>query len=321
MWLWTAFRGGQALREVRYTHHMARGNAPLNARPAPTVRPMTARALFARPGSLRSQMFARQGEPERWQLTGVADVGEIEPARRPLCERCRRPMRRVYRLERGDTEQVIVGTGCCRHYLGITGAQAVRVRVTQERRSAREKRAQQERLERETIAAERFARDEDVYRHLRTRRPAIGPPASVRSRLLDDLSQRLRRDRLYILTDRQIAAARAEITREAERAQRWAAGQSRPEIHRAGESIGPLTLTVRRIRETHGTYGAQITVTGDAASGHRYWYRTGRTTHAGQLLAQVQPGMDLLIEHATVRGQSEDHAITFLTRARFRLPH
>lgn len=288
---------------------------------------------------IEAALFEPRKKSPGWQITGVVDTrvwlfakargaGEQLTARqanakRPLCEHCSAPIRHAYRIENSAGQRLILGSDCCRIFLGVTGQQAVaqRRREDEQERQQAERivRERQEALERERLADEAFEQDRDVYSALRAR--AKQPPGEregLRSSFLDDLTERIRKDRLIVFSPRQISTARDALERERqqiERARAWAA-DAVIEDHPEGEKIGGRRCTLVDLRRQDSQYGERVRVIMRDAGGHKWMYRTGVDTAMGRLLTSLNPGDSVELLQATVTGQADDRALTYITRAR-----
>lgn len=285
--------------------------------------------------STESTLFAPRRSTPGWQITGVVNTTEylfatldeedrLVPARlnarRPLCEACGAPLRYAYRLQNRAGERRILGSECCRAYLGMSGEQAARTRVWEDaaerERSERRARAEALELERVAIHEEAFARDQDVYVALRERGPA-DPDDRNRSAFLDDLAHRWRQDRLLVLSEAQVEAARRAIVQERERMERQAKWDAERviETHREGEAVSLEDCEVVSVKHSQTAYGNMVGVVLRGPSGHTWYYRTNPETASGRMLAGMHAGDRLAITKARVRGQSDDQGMTYLTRA------
>lgn len=224
-------------------------------------------------------------------------------------------MRYAYRIEKDDQVRV-VGTGCCRTYMGIPGDQALAARMRERKASERAAAREKEKIERERLADEAFERDRALYEFLRSRVRADGRPEWVRDTRLDDFARRVRTDPLLILTPAQLRFVRTLIEREEAREAKWREREANkcPELHARDESISGVTITIDTLTRSHGNFGPTVSVTGTSASGHRWWFRTGAHSRAGIQLESCATGDSITIERGTVTGQGDDRAITFLTR-------
>lgn len=283
-------------------------------------------------------LFAPRAKSPGWQITGVVDTrvwlfakaqaaGEQLTARqanakRPLCEHCSAPIRHAYRIENSAGQRLILGSDCCRTFLGMTGLQAVAKRRREDEKerlqAERKERERAQALERARLADEAFERDKDVYSALRARaKQPVSEREGLRSPFLDDLTERIRKDRLLVLTPRQVAAARDALERERlqiERARSWAA-DAVVEEHRQGEKVQGRHCTLLNLRRQDSQYGERVRVIMRDAGGHKWLYRTGIDTTAGRLLIGLAEGAEIQLVQATVTGQAADRALTYITRA------
>lgn len=313
---------------------MARGNSRTarigrsgHAPPAPAApRPRDMRGVF---GSARAPV-------SEWVLLGRTDVrGMTEDVfdeegnhttrslsgspRQPVCDHCGARLTKAYLIRNAAGESIAVGSECCREFLGMPGAQAMRalVRAARTRRAEadRERRAQSEQAERLRIAEQAFLADRDVYDHLRARIPVPSGeryPAGHKP-ILDQFARELGADRLLVLSERQVDLARRLIAEES--AQKAAAPATVRVLRREGSAVADLEVTLLRLREDHNRFGPVLKATLREPSGHLVWLQTSAGTKAAALLEGLEAGDGVRIAKATVSGQTEDRGMTFLRRA------
>jgi len=279
---------------------------PLRATiPAPPKR----RALRAQRGGMREIFHGRALPGRRWALTGALDSGP-DRATRPLCDYCRRPMRYAYQVTDQNDLSLVVGSGCARRYLGISGAQALTIERRRQRDDERRRRGEKEKLERERLAEEAFARDRDLYNSLRAR--PLGHLRNNRNSpgFLDDLARRLREDPLFVLSPRQLEAARRALVREEERANRP------PAVSRSYPADAELDLKqveIVSLRRDFGFYGEELRCVMIDQGGHRLWLKTTPTSALAKVLeASMSNKQRITLSGARVRGQNSDQTMTFL---------
>lgn len=239
--------------------------------------------------------------------------------RQPACDHCGARLTKAYLIRNAAGEQIAVGSECCREFLGMPGTRALAalVRADRTRRAERERteRAEREEAERLRIAEEAFTADSDIYEHLRARIPVS---AGVRypvghKPILDEFARDLARDRLMVLSERQVELARRLIAEEAE------AKANAPAVvrmlRREGTEVSDLEVTLVRLRTDENRFGRVVKATLREPSGHLVWLQTGVGTRAGRLLEGLTAGDAVRLEKATVSGQTEDRGMTFLRRA------
>lgn len=254
-----------------------------------------------------------------WQLTGVADSREwrdLDPAKdtRPLCEHCGRPIRNVYRCQNRDGMVLHLGSECAIDYLGMTGAKAHSAKAREQRARERKEAENKKIIERQRLAEEAFERDSDVYEVLRDRDTT--DRGFGRQHVLDDMSRRVKGDPLLVLSERQVAYARVLIQREAEMVARRS--EDVPKTFIDGYRVPPMAVTLQSVKHVNSHYGPMARAIFTDEDGHRWMYRTGSGTKAGQMLLDAARGDAYVIESGEVSGQTDDKCLTFLRRPKIR---
>lgn len=252
-----------------------------------------------------------------WQLTGVADSREwrdLDPAKdtRPVCEHCGRPIRNVYRCQSREGVVLHLGSECAIDYLGMSGERAHAARVREQRAREKKEAEHKKLIERQRLAEEAFERDFDVYEFLRARDTT--DQGFGRQHVLDDMSRRVKGDPLLVLSERQVAYARTLIEREAELVARRSADV--PKTFIDGYRIPRTAVTLQSVKVVNSHFGPMARAIFADEDGHRWMYRTGSGTKAGQMLLDAAHGSAFVLESGEVSGQTDDKCLTFLRRPR-----